>query len=207
MNTKLKIKFDQPTVLAEDLHRDLKISTRYDMWVGRIIKKYGFLEGLDFCSILGESSGGRRPKMHYITINMAKEICMLDSSDIGRKVRLGYIKLENDVRKNQIRRLAGIEIRKTLTDKIKDSGENDRMHGFAYSSYTKLVYKLCGIEYKKVKDFRSTLSTNELERVKSVEKMIDGLLSIGSKYDDIKNGLSKLITFKSGFEQHTDTAS
>jgi phage anti-repressor protein len=198
LNTKLTIKFDQPTLVAEDLHKDLKVSTRYDMWIGRIIKKYGFQEGMDFCTILGESSGGRRPTQHHITFNMAKEICMLDSSEVGRKIRLSYIRLEEEVKKQKIQRLVGMEARKGLTDKIKESGENERMHGYAYSSYTTLVYKICGVEFKKCKNFRETLSADELERVKSVEKMIDGLLSMGNKYDQIKDGLNKLLSFKKG---------
>ena len=83
--------------------------------------------------------------------------------------------------------MVGIETRKTLTDKIKDSGENDRMHGFAYSGYTKLVYKLCGIKYKKIDNFRDTLTIEELERVKNVESMIKPLLEIKKEYSEIKD--------------------
>jgi phage anti-repressor protein len=195
MSSELKIRFSVPTVDAKELHKNLGVSTRYDMWIGRVISKYGFEEGVDFCTTLGISDGGRRPTIHYITIGMAKEVCMLDNTKKGRMVRKAYIELENKAHKNEIRRLAGIEVRKELTDKVKDSGENERMHGFAYSSYTKLVYKLCDIEYKKIKDFRNTLSTPELERVEAVEKMIDSLLVMGKQYQEIKSALSSIIKF------------
>jgi len=193
---KIKLVSSVPTIDAKEIHEKLKIKTRYDMWIGRLIAKYGFIDGEDFCTIMGESIGGRKPVNYHVTIGMAKEICMLDNTEIGRKVRKAYIELENEVKKKEIIRLAGIETRKTLTDKIQDSGENERMHGFAYSSYTKLVYKLCGIEYKKIDNFRNTLTPEQLERVETVEKMTDALLSMGRQYDEIKNTLASIITQK-----------
>ena len=166
------------------------------MWFGRIIKKYGFVEGEDFCTILGESKGGRRPVKYFVTIGMAKELCMIDNSDIGKKVRRAYIKLENDIKQKTIVRMVGIEARKSMTDRVKESGENERMHGHGYSNFTKLVYKTAGIEYKKEKNFRSSLNSYDLERVTNIEKMIDSLLSFGNDYKDIKEALSKVLVKK-----------
>jgi len=97
--------------------------------------------------------------------------------------------------KNQARAI-GKEIRKSLTDGVKESGENERMHGYGYSNYTKFAYKTIGINYKKPKkgepDVRDSLSTNELDRLKTVESMIKSLLEIGKEYDQIKKTITEI---------------
>ena len=55
---------------------------------------YGFVEGKDFRSKMSESTGGRPAVDHQITIAMAKELCMIQRSDIGRKFRQYFITVE-----------------------------------------------------------------------------------------------------------------
>ena len=55
---------------------------------------YGFEEGTDFCSFLSESTGGRPATDHQLTIAMAKELCMIQRSEAGRKFRQYFIKVE-----------------------------------------------------------------------------------------------------------------
>jgi phage anti-repressor protein len=56
--------------------------------------RYGFVEGKDFSSNLSESTGGRPGIDHEITIAMAKELCMLQRSPMGRKFRRYFIAIE-----------------------------------------------------------------------------------------------------------------
>ena len=56
--------------------------------------EYGFSEGTDFCSFLNESSGGRPAVNHQLTIDMAKQLCMIQRTDIGRKFRQYFIQVE-----------------------------------------------------------------------------------------------------------------
>jgi phage anti-repressor protein len=184
------------TVDAKEVHAKLGVKTKYTMWISRIIEKYGFVNGKDFIPILGKSIGGRKPISYHVTLDMAKHLCILDPSEIGMKIRDSYIELEKSVYKKDVIRLSGIETRKSLTEKIKDVGENERMHGHGYSNYTKMVYQLANIEYKKVDNFRDTLTAEQLDRVKTIEKMVDALLSIGKQYNEIKYSLSEIIKVK-----------
>ena len=84
---------EQPTVLGRDLHKALDIKTAYKDWFPRMCE-YGFEEGKDFCSFLSESTGGRRSTDHQISIPMAKEICMIQRSDIGKLYRKYFLKIE-----------------------------------------------------------------------------------------------------------------
>ena len=57
---------------------------------------YGFKEGLDFCSFLSESTGGRPATDHQLTIDMAKELCMIQRTEKGKQARQYFIQLEKD---------------------------------------------------------------------------------------------------------------
>ena len=88
---------DAPTVSGRDLHAALQIGTKYADWFKRMCG-YGFIEGIDFTtcfSNLGsEMHGGQNKVDHQLTINMAKELCMIQRSDIGRQVRQYFLQVE-----------------------------------------------------------------------------------------------------------------
>ena len=95
MDELIKINYDseRPTVNGRDLHDALQVKTAYKDWFPRMCE-YGFFEGTDFCSFLSESSGGRPAMNHQLTIDMAKQLCMIQRTDIGRKFRQYFIQVE-----------------------------------------------------------------------------------------------------------------
>lgn len=97
MNDLLKVNYDteQPTVSARDLHEKLNIRTAFKDWFPRMCE-YGFEEGKDFCSKMSETSskGGRPSKDADISIDMAKQICMIQRSPEGKMIRQYFIDLE-----------------------------------------------------------------------------------------------------------------
>lgn len=95
MNELIRVNYDSdtPTVLGRDLHEFLEIKTAYKDWFPRMCE-YGFSEESDFCSIMSESTGGRPSTDHQLTIEMAKEICMLQRNDKGKQARQYFINLE-----------------------------------------------------------------------------------------------------------------
>ena len=95
MDELIKINYDseRPTVNGRDLHDALQIKTAYKDWFPRMCE-YGFSEGTDFCSFLSESSGGRPAVNHQLTFDMAKQLCMIQRTDIGRKFRRYFIQVE-----------------------------------------------------------------------------------------------------------------
>ena len=97
MNEIIKVNYenDRPTVLARDLHNFLEVKTAFKDWFPRMCE-YGFSEGTDFCSFLSESSGGRPAQDAQLTIEMAKEICMLQRNERGKQARQYFIQLEKD---------------------------------------------------------------------------------------------------------------
>lgn len=97
MNELIKVNFsdDRLTVSARDLHEFLGVGTQYNKWFPRMCE-YGFTEGTDFWTFLTESTGGRPGGDAALTIDMAKEIAMLQRNEKGKQARLYFIQLEKD---------------------------------------------------------------------------------------------------------------
>jgi anti-repressor protein len=95
MNELIPINYnnDRQTVTGRDLHTLLEVETPYDKWFPRMTE-YGFNEGIDFTTFLSESTGGRPATNHQITIEMAKELCMLQRTEKGKQARQYFIELE-----------------------------------------------------------------------------------------------------------------
>ncbi len=84
-------------VSGRKLHMFLDVATRYNDWFSRMLE-YGFEEGKDFYSKMSKSETGfGRPQIdHEMTIDMAKEISMLQRTEKGKQARQYFIQLEKD---------------------------------------------------------------------------------------------------------------
>ena len=92
----IKINYDseQPTVSARDLYEKLEVKTAFKDWFPRMCE-YGFTAGKDFCSKMSESTGGRPATDYDLTIRCAKEICMIQRTEVGRTIRNYFLDLED----------------------------------------------------------------------------------------------------------------
>lgn len=94
MDELVKVNFDTQTVSARELHEQLHIGTRFNDWFPRMAE-YGFLEGTDFYSKMSKTDNGGRPSTDYeISVDMAKQICMIQRTPEGKAVRQYLIDLE-----------------------------------------------------------------------------------------------------------------
>lgn len=95
---KVTVKNDQQLVSARDLHKGLELSNRFSKWVSQNFKE--FEEGEDFTSVPGgtvvQSGNGtvRKYDDYVLTLDMAKQLCMMSHTDLGRKYRKYFIELE-----------------------------------------------------------------------------------------------------------------
>lgn len=104
MNELITVNYDneQPTVSARELHGFLEVGTRFGDWFPRMCE-YGFEQGRDFNFLKNEQvrfEGNREVKRTVddaeITIDMAKELCMLQRNDKGKQARQYFLQLERD---------------------------------------------------------------------------------------------------------------
>jgi len=78
------------------LHELLKKKIGYQEWFKSIIEGYGYVQGEDY--FLHEKMPDTFPYSHstYLTLDMAKEICLLDKSDIGMFTRRSIIEISKE---------------------------------------------------------------------------------------------------------------
>ena len=104
MNELIKVTYenDRPAVSARDLHEFLEVETDFRHWFPRMCE-YGFSEGQDFNAVKNDRVQMEGSRMvtrtvddAILSIDMAKEICMLQRNEKGKIARQYFIKLEKD---------------------------------------------------------------------------------------------------------------
>lgn len=100
MNELISINYDnpeRPIVSGRELHTALGIKTAYKDWFPRMCE-YGFTENSDFLTVAQKRATAQGNYTtyndHMLTIPMAKELCMIQRTDIGRQFRQYFIAVE-----------------------------------------------------------------------------------------------------------------
>lgn len=91
---------DKLTLSARELHKELNIAGRFSRWFEQM-SEYGFEENVDYTSVQNctevQNNGGiqvRELQDYRITLDMAKEIAMLQRNEKGKEIRRKLIELE-----------------------------------------------------------------------------------------------------------------
>ena len=83
-------------VSGRELHDFLEVDTPYTQWFDRMID-YGFTENTDFKGLSQKSEkpiGGRPRIDHVMTLDMAKEVAMIQRTNKGKQARQYFISVE-----------------------------------------------------------------------------------------------------------------
>jgi phage anti-repressor protein len=75
------------TVDARRLHSFLEISDHFATWIKYRIDTFGFAEGKDFVTYSAVSEKGRPPIEYHLTLDMAKELAMVERNSKGKEAR------------------------------------------------------------------------------------------------------------------------
>ena len=89
------------TVNARDLYEFLESRQDFSTWIKKRIKDYYFLENQDFVVFhkkMENPTGGRPSQEYYITLDMAKELSMVERNEKGKQARRYFIECENKLR-------------------------------------------------------------------------------------------------------------
>ena len=94
-------------VNARDLYAALGIKKDFSTWVKAQIERAGFVEGIDYIKIAEKSSSPKKGSGiqgridYFVTIQAAKEICMMAQTPKGKEVRLYFIECERKLKEAQ----------------------------------------------------------------------------------------------------------
>ena len=92
----------QQTVNARELHAFLDSGQEFANWIKSRIADFGFIDGQDFLTILSKTPNGGRPsREYYITLDMAKELAMVERNEKGKQARKYFIECERKLREHQ----------------------------------------------------------------------------------------------------------
>lgn len=84
-------------VNARDLHRELGVGREFAKWIKERISKYEFRENEDyevFVKIDDKPNGGRPSTEYNITIDMAKQLAMVQNNELGKLARKYFLSVE-----------------------------------------------------------------------------------------------------------------
>ena len=91
---------NEQVVSGRDLHKFLEVGTRYNDWINKRVKEYGFIENIDFV-LVTQKKVTNNPKNpyteitdHLMKLSMAKELAMIENNEKGKVIRKYFIKCE-----------------------------------------------------------------------------------------------------------------
>ena len=104
-------------VSARELHEGLEVKSKFTVWMKNRIAKYGFEENTDFTLVskILDTNNPKNPTTkqqdYIITVDMAKELCMVENNDLGRKFRKYFIACEKKLQEvQQPKQMSDMEI-------------------------------------------------------------------------------------------------
>lgn len=94
MNELLAVNFDTQTVSARELHKRVGSTERFSHWFDRQLQ-FGFVENEDYTGCKKFNALAKQELQDYdLSVDMAKQICMVQKNDRSREVRQYLIDLE-----------------------------------------------------------------------------------------------------------------
>lgn len=152
----------------------------------------------------------KKQPMYYVTRDGFTLLVMGYIGEKAMAFKEAYISqfnaMERIITGKREERVKGIAVRQSLTKAIQLSGENERMHGHAYSTYTNCIYKiLFGMNANQLREkfgisrkenLRDYFTEEELRAVQSMECMASGMVDCGMGYDEIKKFITEHNTKK-----------
>lgn len=171
--------FEVKTVNARELHDFLEVKSRFNDWINNRIRDFGFVENQDFVTVTKNLVSGGIQKEIYLSIDMAKELSMVERNEKGRQARQYFIEMEK-VAKRQIQ-----ESRISLPD-FTNPAESARAWAEEYEkrelAEQKLIEAQPKIEFvQKYVEVGTTKSLRETAKILRVPEraMIDCLVGDG----------------------------
>ena len=170
----------QQLVSGRELHEFLGIKTKYKDWFPRMVE-YGFEENIDFIRVAQKRATNnlKNPVTtvidHAISIDMAKEISMIQRTEKGKQARLYFIECEKIVKNkpNSITVTENAAIANEYMKLLKTSAETLHMNENSILYISKKIYKDCNIPTTYLPDYTTSKgilkSATELLRKYNIE--------------------------------------
>ena len=105
------------TVNARELHAFLEVQTRFNDWIKNRIEQYDFVENQDFTTVTKNLENGGRSIEYHTTLDMAKELSMVERTEKGKQARKYFIECEKRL-KGSMTRLSYAQALRAYADEV-----------------------------------------------------------------------------------------
>ncbi|ECZ2990399.1 phage antirepressor Ant [Campylobacter coli] len=147
-------------ILARDLYFFIDAKRQFANWINERIENYDFIEKQDYIIELVYTKGRPR-KEYYITLDMAKELCMVENNEKGRQARRYFIECEKRLKNLEAKQMQKLAFRQSLGYKSQLKQQKEK-----YENKIKaLQYDL---EHKNELSFKRKLSQKELLELRKI---------------------------------------
>ena len=169
-------------VSARELHKKLEITERFNNWFERMLK-YGFIENIDYTGCKIFNTQAKQELDEYILkLDMAKQICMLQRSELGTQFRIYFIECEK-----RLKEVTQPKLPKTYLEALKELVKVEeekialeyRVNNLVHS---KKLYTTT--EIAKELGFKSANALNNILEEDKIQYKVNGTWVLCSKYSD-----------------------
>ncbi|EDP7153370.1 phage antirepressor Ant [Campylobacter jejuni] len=155
---------------AREIFQFLNSEQEYSNWIKNRISHYNFIENQDYIIELVYTKGRPR-KEYYVTLDMAKELCMVENNEKGRQARCYFIECEKRLKNLEQEKMQKLAFHQSLG--YKSQLKQQKEH---YENKIKaLQYDL---EKKKELSFKRKLSKEELLELRKILARDYGMICI-----------------------------
>ncbi|EAJ5707569.1 phage antirepressor Ant [Campylobacter coli] len=155
---------------AREIFQFLNSEQEYSNWIKNRISHYNFIENQDYIIELVYTKGRPR-KEYYVTLDMAKELCMVENNEKGRQARRYFIECEKRLKNLEQEKMQKLAFHQSLG--YKSQLKQQKEH---YENKIKaLKYDL---EHKKELSFKRKLSKEELLELRKILARDYGMICI-----------------------------
>ncbi|HEF2684757.1 TPA: antA/AntB antirepressor family protein [Campylobacter coli] len=155
---------------AREIFQFLNSEQEYSNWIKNRISHYNFIENQDYIIELVYTKGRPR-KEYYVTLDMAKELCMVENNEKGRQARRYFIECEKRLKNLEQEKMQKLAFHQSLGYKSQLKQQKEK-----YENKIKaLQYDL---EKKKELSFKRKLSKEELLELRKILAKDYGMICI-----------------------------
>ncbi len=195
------------SVNGRDLHQALEVGKDFSSWMKSKIDQYDFIEQVDYITVSSLQNTGR-PRIEYIlTINMAKELALVERNEKGKQIRQYFIQAEERFRETALTSqviskqvLGGKEKHSPIYILVEDLLQVVRQnlnrgdlssivkeHNISSSKLSKVLkgkqldFKVINLLYEKARENIETLHPELLSMKDNLERLLDTSLSLNKQ--------------------------
>lgn len=211
------------TIDHNSVHAWLEIKTPVTQWIRKSIKKFGFIEGVDFIRTESKKSTISRDLQNgfldninnlqtkvvtfHCSVDMVKQLAMVASSEKGKLARLYFLDCETKAHEKQQqledRQTLKVEF-KPMTDAISDAHEDPKHYHFSNEAdmINRIVLGMSASKFKahheigKNDSVRDYMTELQMKAVIDLQRANTVFIQLGDSFEDRKKKLNSMFDLR-----------